>query len=129
MPGLAAIVAMMLLLVSGGKGWAAGIAVLLFFAALALGVYRKRIAFDPKSGGVEVTTRTLFSTRKAAYPPTNAKLKVQRIHIRLAENCGAIDLVLPDQSLRLRVDGSFDRSAAAAKQLSELSGIPMANSG
>lgn len=123
LPGFAVAIGAVLLIFSGSDPLPPSIAVLLFLGALALAIYRKKITFGREAASVEVATRTLFGTSTTVYPAANAKLQTQRIHIRLAENCGAVDLLLPDQTIRLSVDGRFDRSVAMAQKLSDLADI------
>ncbi len=123
LPGFAVAIAAVLLIFPGSGPLPVGISILLLLGALALAIFRKNITFHRDAASVEVATRTLFGTNITVYPAENAQLKTQRIHIRLAENCGAVDLLLPDQTIRLAVDGRFDRSVAMAQKLSDLSGI------
>ena len=123
LPGFAVAIAAVLLIFLGSGPWPLSIAVLPLVVALAMAIYRKTITFHRDTTSVEVATRTLFGTRTTVYPVASAKLQTQRIHIRLAENCGAVDLRLPDQAIRLSVDGRFERSLAVAQKLSDLAGI------
>ena len=101
------------------------IAVALFAGAVAFAIFEKKILLRLRTAMVEVSTRTVFGRTTKIYPVASARLQTQQIHIRLAENCGAIDLLLPDQTIRLRVDGHFDRAVAVAEGLSARSGIGM----
>ena len=95
-----------------------------FTAAAAILIYEKTTTFDLQRKDILVRTLSLFGKRTKTYRPSDARLKVENIHIRLAENCGAIDLYLPDQTIiRLSVDRVFSRSAEKAKRLSENTGI------
>lgn len=124
LPGLVIVMAAALPFVIGGA-LVLSIFALLFVGAVAFAIFAKKITFNLVTGGVEVSTRTLFGVSSTTYPPASARLQTHRIHIRLAENCGAMDLLLPDQTIRLDVDGRFDRSVAVTERISDLSGIEM----
>ena len=125
LPGFAVIMAGTLLFVTGGGALPLSISVILFVGAVAFAIFEKKIILGLRTARVEVSTRTVFGRSTKTYPVASARLQTQRIHIRLAENCGAIDLFLPDQAIRLCVDGHFDRTVAVAEGLSARSGIGM----
>lgn len=124
-PGFALAFGATLPFFAGGGALPLSISGLLFVGAVAFAVFQKKITIRSRLGRVEVSTRTLFGASSTNYPVSDARLQAQKIHIRLAEDCGAIDLLLPDQTIRLSVCGRFDRSLSVTKRLSDLSGINM----
>jgi hypothetical protein len=124
LPACAILMAAVPLFVTGGAV-ALSISVPFFAGAVAFAIFEKKIIVGLRTARVQVSARTVFGRSSKTYPVAGARLQTQRIHIRLAENCGAIDLFLPDQTIRLSVDGHFDRSVAVAERLSARSGIEM----
>jgi len=90
--------------------------------------YRKTIVFNTDLRKIQVTTRKVFEVKNETYRFEDALLLAERIHIRRAHNCGALDLILPNCKIRLAVLGRFDRVLEELRELTEKTGIETKNS-
>ena len=127
-PALGTIFAVALVLVwhLGFPHWALIVAAAgVFLASSAVLLYEKKIEFLLSDRRIVLATRTWTGTRQESLPVEQARLRVEPIAIRTATDCGAVDLVLPGQTIRLGVDGKLDRSAAKAASLSASTGLPV----
>ena len=133
-PGLLALLGLTCLLVAGrhdllsqNTSYALTITAVGFFAAtIALVAYEKTVVFDLQRQCILVHTLSLLGGRTMIYRPETSRLKVENIHIRLAENCGAVDLYLSAKKIiRLSVDGDFRMSQEKARRLTDATGITL----
>lgn len=127
-PAMGSVVAVVLVLIwhLSFSHWALIVAAaIVFLASNAVLLYEKKIEFLLPERRIALSTRTWTGTRQENRPFEQARLRVESIAIRIATDCGAVDLVLPEQTIRLGVDGKIDRSAAKAASLSASTGIPV----
>ena len=80
------------------------------------------------SAAVSFCRKSLLGTWRTWLPPEKLTLKVSPIHIRLAPNCGAVDLLTPVGSIRIAVEGDLSAATSLAHGISEKSGIKVENS-
>jgi len=102
-----------------------GIVAALVFSHLI--IFRKRIEFHTAEKFIRIHTSKLTGISSEDFQPDQVQLEVLNIHIRLAQNCGAVDLVLPNGKIRLIVDGRYDKAVEKAKHLSVRTGIALKN--
>ncbi len=94
-------------------------------AAVWLLYYEKIIVFDLPRRNVVVKTETITGVREETYRARELHLRVEEIAIRLAQRCGAVDLVLPSCRIRLIVDGKYENALKRAQTLHTKSGVPL----
>lgn len=96
------------------------------FGALWVLSFEKIITFDLVARNVVIRTKSLRGTRSEEFPVADLRLHVENIAIRLAQDCGAMDLLLPDDTaIRLSVDGRYGWSQKKAHALHAKAGVPL----
>ncbi len=97
---------------------------------MALLLYEKKLVFDLDARQLQIQTQSIRGQTKAQIPFEDLKLRIEKIHIRLATNCGALDLLLPEGLIiRLIVDGKFEWTLEKAERLASQTGIPLQSIG
>jgi len=96
---------------------------------MALLLYEKKLIFDLDDRQLRIQTQSIRGQTKVQIPFEDLKLHLEKIHIRLATNCGALDLLLPKGVIRLIVDGKFEWTLEKAERLSSQTGIPLQKTG
>ena len=94
-------------------------------AAVWLLYYEKVIVFDLPGRNVVVKTETITGVSEETFRASELHLRVEEIAIRLAQRCGAVDLILPPYRIRLIVDGKYENALKRAQTLHAKSGVPL----